>query len=84
MWVAISALAIVLAAGAVVQALCARTDRRRFSPPGRLVNGLHVRDVGTNGPPVVFEAGLAATRARSDLIRCIAGELPMIDSKLYS
>src|SRR5688500_8885890 len=59
MWVIVPAL--VLALGAVAQALCARADRRRFFPPGRMVEGLHAREVGTSGPPVVFEAGLAAT-----------------------
>jgi pimeloyl-ACP methyl ester carboxylesterase len=55
------ALAAALALGALVQALCTHRDRRRFSPPGRLVNGLHVREVGAAGAPVVFEAGIAAS-----------------------
>jgi pimeloyl-ACP methyl ester carboxylesterase len=50
-----------LALGALVQALCTHRDRRRFPPPGRLVNGLHVREVGATGSPVVFEAGMAAS-----------------------
>ena len=59
MWVTIPVLALML--GAAVQALCARADRRRFAPPGRMVDGLHVYAMGAGGRPVVFEAGLAAT-----------------------
>ena len=33
----------------------------RLPPIGRLVSGLHVRQVGSRGPVIVFEAGLAAT-----------------------
>lgn len=55
------ALAAVFALGALVQTLCTARDRRRFPPLGRLINGLHVHEVGTAGPPVVFEAGIAAS-----------------------
>ncbi|HEX5107912.1 MAG TPA: alpha/beta hydrolase [Vicinamibacterales bacterium] len=48
-------------AGIVTQSVCVRRDRRRFPPPGRMIGGLHVRQVGTRGPVVVFEAGIAAT-----------------------
>lgn len=54
-------LAAAFAAGAAVQALLTRRDRRRLPPPGRVVHGLHVRMLGDRGPTVVFEAGLAAT-----------------------
>jgi pimeloyl-ACP methyl ester carboxylesterase len=67
MWVTIPVLAILL--GAAVQALCARADRRRFAAPGRLVDGLHVCESGTGGPPVVFEAGLAATSVNWRLVQ---------------
>jgi pimeloyl-ACP methyl ester carboxylesterase len=50
-----------LIAGVIMQALCVRRDRGRFPPPGRLVGGIHVRQAGSRGPVVVFEAGLAAT-----------------------
>jgi pimeloyl-ACP methyl ester carboxylesterase len=50
-----------LALGAVVQSLCVRRDRRRFPAPGRIVNGRHVRQIGTDGPAVLFEAGLTAS-----------------------
>ena len=60
MWIAVWA-AVGLVTGAAIQALCVRRDRRRFPPIGRIVNGLHVRPIGTRGPVIVFEAGLAAT-----------------------
>jgi pimeloyl-ACP methyl ester carboxylesterase len=59
MWIA--ALVAAVVAGIVTQAVCVRRDRRRFPPPGRLIGGLHVRQVGSRGPSVVFEAGIAAT-----------------------
>ena len=61
MWaVALAASAVALVA-VVVQAACTRRDRRRFPAPGAFVNGLHVRQIGNDGPAVVFEAGIAAT-----------------------
>jgi pimeloyl-ACP methyl ester carboxylesterase len=50
-----------LALGALAQAICAHRDRRRFPPPGRLVNGFHVRELGSAGAPIGFEAGIAAS-----------------------
>ena len=50
------------ATGAMVQALCAWRDRRRFPPPGRLIDGLHVRCLGRE-PVAFFEAGIAASSA---------------------
>src|SRR5262245_26655381 len=69
----IAGLAACLVAGVVTQAVCVRRDRRRFPPPGRLVGGLHVRQVGSHGPAVLFEAGIAATclnwsRVQSELM----------------
>jgi pimeloyl-ACP methyl ester carboxylesterase len=59
MWIlAIAAGALLF--GALAQSHCLRRDRRR-APPGRMVSGLHVHETGSDGPPVVFEAGLAAT-----------------------
>jgi pimeloyl-ACP methyl ester carboxylesterase len=60
MWIA-ALVAAALALGAVVQTVCVRRDRRRFPPIGRLIDGLHVCEIGTQGPTIVFEAGLAAT-----------------------
>lgn len=53
--------AAILALCAIVQAFYVRHDRRRFPPPGRIVNGRHVREMGGSGPVVVFEAGIAAS-----------------------
>jgi len=57
--------ALALVAGAVYQALGRASDKRRFPPPGRLVDAgggrLHVDARGEGAPVVVFEAGIAAT-----------------------
>ncbi len=54
-------LVILLATGAAAQAVCVRRDRRRFPPPGAMIDGLHVRRMGDGGPVVIFEAGIAAS-----------------------
>lgn len=41
--------------------LCSARDRRRFPPPGHIVDGLHIRELGADGPAVVFEAGIAGS-----------------------
>jgi len=56
-----AAVALVLLLGAIVQSLCVRRDRQRFPPPGRIINSRHVRQIGTDGPAVLFEAGLTAS-----------------------
>lgn len=52
-------------AGALYQRAGAARDARRFPPPGRLVEAggcrLHMHTQGGGEPPVVFEAGIAAT-----------------------
>jgi pimeloyl-ACP methyl ester carboxylesterase len=57
MWVVVLAAAV----GVAVQAACSRRDRWRHPAPGAFVEGLHVRQIGSDGPAVVFEAGIAAT-----------------------
>jgi pimeloyl-ACP methyl ester carboxylesterase len=51
--------------GATYQALGARADRRRFPPPGRMIEiggrRLHVLEAGAGVPTVVFEAALGAS-----------------------
>jgi pimeloyl-ACP methyl ester carboxylesterase len=42
-----------------VELLFAYRDRRRFQPPGSLLNGFHVLKLGEGVPAVVFEAGIA-------------------------
>ncbi len=53
-----------IAAGAIYQAMGMAADRRRYQPPGRMVDiggrGLHLFESG-KGPAVVFEAGISAT-----------------------
>lgn len=54
-----------IAVGAVYQLLGTAVDRRRYPPPGQLVEidgaRLHVHVEGSGEPTVVLEAGLAAT-----------------------
>lgn len=55
-----------LAAAAILyQTFGARSDRKRFPPPGRLIDAagskLHVRCTGVGGIPVLLEAGIAAS-----------------------
>jgi pimeloyl-ACP methyl ester carboxylesterase len=55
----------VVLAGVIYQALGAAVDRRRYPPPGRMIDiggrSLHLIEKGTSGPAVVFEAGISAT-----------------------
>ena len=48
-----------LAALAGVQALLVRRDRSRSAAPGTMVNRLHVVEMGSGLPAVVFESGIA-------------------------
>jgi pimeloyl-ACP methyl ester carboxylesterase len=50
----------VLLLGILYQFLGVRDDRRRYPPPGCMVGDLHVYCTG-DGPPVVLEAGIAAS-----------------------
>jgi pimeloyl-ACP methyl ester carboxylesterase len=66
--------ALVLVGGATYQALAARADRRRCPPSGRLVDigdqrRIHVHCTGTGSPPVVFEAGMAASSLSWSLVQ---------------
>lgn len=49
----------VLAALAMIQATLTFRDRHRFSPPGAVINGFHVRKLGEGQPAIVFESGIA-------------------------
>lgn len=62
MW-AVLILAALLLAGLLYQWAGAALDRRRYPPPGRVVNGLHIHRRGEQGPWVVLEAGIAASSA---------------------
>jgi pimeloyl-ACP methyl ester carboxylesterase len=43
------------------QAIGEFRDRRRYPPPGRMLNGLHLWSKGERGPSVVLESGIAGT-----------------------
>ena len=55
----------VLLLQALLQLLCVRLDARKFPPPGRIVKtsrgSIHVRQMGSGNPPIVLEAGIAAS-----------------------
>lgn len=61
----LAAVAALVAAGLLSQAIGAARDRRRFPPPGKLASvgphRLHYRCSGTGTPAVVFDAGIAAS-----------------------
>jgi pimeloyl-ACP methyl ester carboxylesterase len=65
--------ALVPAAGLLYQALASRLDRRRFPMPGRLVDAgvqrVHLYDQGRGAPPVVLEAGIAASSVSWEYVR---------------
>lgn len=50
---------------ALAQLLCVRRDARKFPPPGRIINtsrgSMHVRQMGSGGPAIILEAGIAAS-----------------------
>src|SRR5262249_25808038 len=58
-------LALLLASGAVYQAVGTERDRRRFPPPGLLVRVnsrlMHIYVVGEGTPTVLFESGMGAS-----------------------
>lgn len=58
-------LAVLLAAGLLCQTVGRYRDRRRFPPPGRLVDigsrRLHLYEQGTGSPAVILEAGIAGS-----------------------
>jgi len=63
--VLLGTLALLVVAGAVYQAIETWRDRRRFSPPGRLVQfnerRMHIHVTGEGTPTVVFESGMGAS-----------------------
>lgn len=63
-WFVVCALIAVLL-GAMYQTAGTRRDRKRFPPPGRLVDvgghRLHLLESGSEGPTIVLEAGLMST-----------------------
>jgi pimeloyl-ACP methyl ester carboxylesterase len=67
------ALAVTFAAGLIYQAAGTRRDRRKFPPPGKLVDAggfrLHMHVEGSGHPSVVLESGIAATSVSWDLVQ---------------
>jgi pimeloyl-ACP methyl ester carboxylesterase len=76
LYFALSALALVallVLAGVIYQRSGRASDARRFPPPGRMVDvdgvQLHLHTGGEGLPPVVFEAGIAATSLSWQLVQ---------------
>ncbi len=63
--VLLGALALLVVAGAIYQAIGTWRDRRRFPPSGRLVRvnerRMHIHVIGEGTPTVVFESGMGAS-----------------------
>jgi pimeloyl-ACP methyl ester carboxylesterase len=60
---------VLLLLGLAWQALAARSDRRRYSAPGCVVDGLHIHCTGEGTPAVVLEAGIAASSVSWALVQ---------------
>lgn len=64
-WIIAAAVAVLLGLQIVVQLICTRIDRRKFAAPGMMVNipgaEMHVCQAGSGAPPVILEAGIAAS-----------------------
>lgn len=69
MWPWLAALAALPLAGRLYQLWGERRDARLWPPPGRMISGFHVLDSGVSGPPVVLEAGIAASSASWKLVQ---------------
>ena len=56
---------VLIATGCLYQLLGTARDKRRFPPPGRLIDigpaRLHIRESGEGRPPVILEAGIGAS-----------------------
>ena len=61
-------LAALIVLGLAYQWAGERRDARRYPPPGVLLGGLHVYSRGSGSPPVVLEAGIAASSASWKLV----------------
>ena len=69
------AIAAVLLAGALYQLVGAARDARNLPPPGQLIDGLHANVQGEGAPPVIFEAGIAATSLSWALVQPEAAKI---------
>jgi pimeloyl-ACP methyl ester carboxylesterase len=63
--VTLSLIVLLILAGLLYQAIGTASDRRKFPPPGRLMDiggqRLHLVDAGQGNPAVIFESGIAAS-----------------------
>ncbi|MBI1872485.1 MAG: alpha/beta hydrolase [Acidobacteria bacterium] len=68
-----------LPAGLLYQAVASAADRRRYPPPGILIDigtrRLHCRCEGSGSPPVIFESGVAASSINWTLVQAEVGRL---------
>lgn len=55
------ACACLLLAGWIYQQVGQRLDARRLPPPGEILGGFHILRRGSSGPPIILEAGIAAS-----------------------
>lgn len=64
-WIIAAAVAAVLGLQIALQLICSRIDRRKFAAPGTMVKipgaEMHVCRAGGGVPPVILEAGIAAS-----------------------
>jgi pimeloyl-ACP methyl ester carboxylesterase len=71
--VALGTAALLVLAGSIYQRAGRNSDARRFPPLGRLIDiggtDLHVYAIGEGTPPVIFEAGIAATSLSWQLVQ---------------
>lgn len=67
------AIALLVALGAIYQRIAAARDDRRCPPPGRMIDlgsrRIHADIRGEGNPPIVFEAGIAATSVNWRLVQ---------------
>ena len=64
-WIIAAVIAVVLGLQLLLQLICGRIDRRKFAAPGTMVKipgaEMHVCRAGNGVPPVILEAGIAAS-----------------------
>ncbi|MBZ5504194.1 MAG: alpha/beta hydrolase [Acidobacteriia bacterium] len=57
----------------LLQLICVRLDARKFPPPGAIIKTprgpMHVRQMGSGGPAIVLEAGIAASTLNWTLLQ---------------
>jgi pimeloyl-ACP methyl ester carboxylesterase len=65
LWIVAIAILTILSAQVMLQLICTQIDRNKFAAPGMLVKiagaEMHVSRLGNGEPPVILEAGIAAS-----------------------